>query len=124
MLAMRAGTKRRSVLFLRVLGLVLVAGAAWGSLVGFVFGDALGAVVSALATMINVAIVTSVIAGGEIFLPQTRLGRPLEAAPFLVTVAVKGLVYAAVIALVFGSRLGRRVVVAALLSPDAAATAL
>jgi len=123
--AMRAGTKRRGVLFLRILGLLLLVGAFWGSLVGFVFGERpLGAVLLALAAMINTAIVTSVIAGGEIFLPETRLGRALEAAPFLVTVAVKGFGYGAVIALVFGTRLGLHVVVAALLSPDAAATAL
>ena len=125
MTAMRARTRRRGVLFIRILTLLLLVGAFWGSLVGVVFGEhPLSAVILALAAMIDAAIVTSVIAGGEIFLPETRLGRVLESAPFLVTVAVKGVVYGAVIALVFGTRIGILIVGAVLLSPDAAASAL
>ncbi len=68
--AMRVGTKRRGVLFLRILGLLLLVGAFWGSLVGVVFGQrTVDAVLFALAAMIDTAIVISVIAGGEIFLP-------------------------------------------------------
>lgn len=125
MVHIRAGTRRRGTLFLRGLAFALVLGASLGGLFGFVFGDGLlGAVIGALGGMINVSIMTSALVGGEIFFPRTRLGRVLEAAPFLVTVAVKALVYGAVIGLVFGSSLGRRVVGAALLTPDAAAAAL
>ena len=122
---MRAGTKRRGVLFLQGLGLALVIGASLGAVFGLVFGvRSIGAAVGALAGMINVTILTSVIVGGEIFFPRTRLGRALEAAPFLGTVAVKLLAYGAVIVLVFGGNLGRRVVVAVLLDAETAAAVL
>ena len=122
---LRARTRRRGILFFRILGILLLIGAFWGTLVGLVFGGRpIDAGLLALAATIDTAIVVSVIAGGEIFLPETRLGRALETAPFLVTVGVKGFAYGAVIALVFGTRFGLQVAGAALLGPDAVATAL
>ena len=125
MLDMRVGTKRRGALLLRGLAFGLVLGASLGGLFGFVFGTRpLAALVGALSGMLNVSVMTLVIVGGEIFFPRTRLGRALEAAPFVMTVAIKALVYGAVITLVFGGSMGRRIVGAALLTPDAAAEAL
>ena len=125
MLDIRAGTKRRGALLLRGLAFALVLGASLGGLFGFVFGTRpLAALVGALSGMLNVSVMTLVIVGGEIFFPRTRLGRALEAAPFVMTVAIKALIYGAVITLVFGGSMGRRVVGAVLLTPDAAAEAL
>ena len=125
MLDIRAGTKRRGALLLRGLAFALVLGASLGGLFGFVFGARpLSALVGALSGMLNVSVMTLVIVGGEIFFPRTRLGRALEAAPFVMTVAIKALIYGAVITLVFGGSMGRRIVGAVLLTPDAAAEAL
>ena len=123
---MRAGLRRQINLFLRALGWGAGIGAVFGAASGSAFRDAplLGAVLGAPAGAINAMLLIGTIVGAEIFLPRTRLGHALETAPFLVTVAVKALVYGAVITFVFGSKLGRRIVVAALLSPDAAAAAL
>jgi len=68
-------------------------------------------------------IVTGVIGAAEIFLPPTRLGHALERAPFLLTFAMKCLVYGTVIVLVFGGGLGERLATAGaavLLGPDVA----
>jgi adenylate cyclase len=122
MIPMRAGTKRRIGLFLRALRLGVVLGAVTGSVSGYVFLDAglLGALIGALIGVIGLVTLTAVIAGAEIFLPQTRLGHAIERAPFLVTFAAKWLVYGTVIVLVFGGRLGRRLVVAVLFRVDLA----
>jgi adenylate cyclase len=119
---MRAGTKRRIGLFLRALRLGVVIGAVSGSVTGHVFLDAglLSALLSALSGVIGVGTLTAVIAGAEIFLPQTRLGHAIERAPFLVTFAVKWLAYGTIIVLVFEARLGLRLVGAVLRSADLA----
>ena len=127
MTAMRTGTRRRMALYLRALGLGVGIGAMFGGASGSVFGDAplLGAVLGALGGVINAVVMVGAIFGAEIFLPRTRLGHALERAPFLVTFAIKFLVYGAVIVLVVGGRLGRRLALAgtaALLGPDLAAT--
>ncbi len=63
------------------------------------------------------------ILGAEILLPPTRLGHALERVPFLVTFAMKFIVYGTLIVLVVGGRPGGRLVravAAMLLSPDLA----
>jgi len=89
-----------------------------GALIGTVFGMAAGAAVldpplfgaalGALSGAIEGTTLMALIGGAEIFLPRTRIGRALERAPFLVTLAVKLLAYGAVILLVVGGRLGPR----------------
>jgi adenylate cyclase len=71
----------------------------------------------------NGVILMGAILGAEILLPPTRLGHALERAPFLVTLAMKFLVYGTLIVLVVGGRPGGRLVrpvAAMLLSPDLA----
>jgi adenylate cyclase len=122
---MRTSTKRQIGSFRRALSLGAVTGAVVGSAAGgsaLLDAPLLGAVLGALSGVINMVTMTAVIGGAEIFLPRTRLGHALERAPFLVTFAAKWLVYGAVILLVLGSRLGRRLAVAMLLSRDLAQT--
>jgi len=111
---LRAGTKRRVHLFLGVLCVIAFGGAAFGSVVGRT------PLIGALNGMINSVIVLGGIVGAEMFLPQTRLGHALERAPFLVTFAVKWLVYQALIVVVIGSGLVRWLVLTVLLGGDAA----
>ena len=111
---MRAGTKRRVRLFLGVLFLIAIGGALFGSVIGRT------PLIGALVGVINGVIVLGGIVGAEIFLPQTRLGHALERAPFLVTLAVKWLVYQALIVVVIGSRLVQWLVTTVLLGGDAA----
>ena len=107
---MRAGTRRRVALLLRALGASVVIGAVVGGANGWGFRDAplLGAMLGALGGATNGVIMTGAILGAEIFLPPTRLGHALERAPFLLTFAMKGLVYGIVVALVLVGRLGGR----------------
>ncbi len=114
---MRAGTKRRVGLFLRGL---LVIGAVWGGVAGSAFLGVGALLYGALSGAITAVICGGVILAAEIFLPPTRLGHAFERAPFLVTAAVKWFAYSAVILLVVGSRLGRRLAAPALLSRDLA----
>jgi adenylate cyclase len=122
---MRAGTRRRVALLLRALGLGLAIGAVFGGTTGSGFRDAplLGAVLGALAGIINGVTMIGVIFGAELFFSPTRLGHALERVPFLLTFAMKVLVYGTVITLVVGGGLGWRVVAVApmLLSSDLAA---
>ncbi len=96
---MRAGTKRRVRFFLVELCIIAVVGAVVGSVIGRT--PLIGALIGALISVM----VLGGIVGAEIFLPQTRLGQALERAPFLVTFAVKWLVYQALIVAVIGSGL-------------------
>jgi len=68
----------------------------------------LGAALGALSGAIEGTALMALIGGADIFLPRTRLGRALERAPFLVSLAVKLLAYGAVVLLVVGNRLGPR----------------
>ena len=121
---MRAGTRRRVALFSADSAGVLI-GAVFGGTTGSGFHDAplLGAMLGVLAGAINGVTMTGVIFGAEIFLSPTRLGHALERVPFLLTFAMKLLVYGTVITLVVGGGLGWRVVAVApmLLGPDLAA---
>ena len=109
---MRAGTRRRVVLLLRVLCGGGAIGAVLGAATGFGYRDAplLGASLGALAGATTGVLLAGAILGTEIFLPSTRLGHALERAPFLVTFATKLLVYGTVIVLVVGSRLSSHLV--------------
>ena len=122
---MRAGTRRRVGLLLRALGATVVIGAVVGSANGSGFRDAplLGAMLGAVGGATNAVMLMGAILGAEILLPPTRLGHALERVPFLVTFAMKFLVYGTLVVLVNaarpGGRLGRAVA-AMLLSPDLA----
>ena len=124
MLTMRAGTRRRIALLLRTLGAAVVIGAVVGGANGFGFRDAplLGAMLGAFGGATNGVILMGAILGAEILLPPTRLGHALERVQFLVTFAMKFLVYGTLIVLVVGRPGGRlvRAVAAMLLSPDLA----
>ena len=65
-----------------------------------------------------------VLAGAEIFLPQTRLGRALDRAPLFFTVAVKLFVYSGVIFIIVASKIGRWLGAYVVLGPGAAQEAL
>ena len=122
---MRVITQRRVALLLRTLGAGVLIGAVFGGTTGSGFHDAprLGAMLGVVAGVINGVTITGVIFGAEIFLSPTRLGHALERVPFLVTFAMKVLVYGSVITLVVGGGLGWRLVAIAPmpLSPDLAA---
>ena len=122
---MRAGTQRRVALLLSALGAGVLIGAVFGGTTGSGFHDAprLGAMFGVVAGVINGVTITGVIFGAEIFLSPTRFGHALERLPFILTVAMKVLVYGIVMTLVVGGGLGWRVVALApmLLSPDLAA---
>ena len=125
MLTMRAGTRRRVGLLFRALGGAVVIGAVVGGANGSGLRDAplLGTVLGALGGATNGVILVGAILAAEIFLPPTRLGHALERVPFLVTFAMKFLVYGTLIVLVVGGRPGGRLiraVAAMLLSPDLA----
>ena len=111
---MRAGTKRRVRFFLAELCVIAMGSALFGSVIGRT------PLIGALIGAINGVVVLGGIVGAEIFLPHTRLGHALERAPFLVTFAVKWLVYQALIVAVIGGGLVRWLVRAVLLGGDAA----
>jgi len=107
--------------FLRALALSVVVGAIIGGAAGSMHGaQPFGLLLGALSGAITGAILGMVIGGAEIFLPQTRLGRALDRAPFLVTFTAKWIVYSSAIVLVVGSMVGRRVGAVVLLGPERA----
>ena len=118
---MREATKRRVSLFVRtlcsgvVLGIVIGAAARYSVPDSGVFGVVLGALTGAMAALI----LTAMVAGTEIFLPQTRLGQRLDRAPLLVTIGSKWVVYSAVTVFVIGNRVPRRLAALMLLGPGA-----
>jgi adenylate cyclase len=125
---MRAATRRRVALYLRVLAWGVGFGVAFGTVIGVGFREApaLGVAFSVFGSSINAVLVTGLILGSEIFLPRTRLGHAFERAPFLVTLAVKVVAYGGWIVLVLGARPGGRVAaaLAALLVDPALVAAL
>src|ERR1041384_4339712 len=100
MLTMRAGTRRRVAILFRALGATVVIGAVVGGANASGFRDAplLGAMLGALGGAIHGGILIGAILGAEIPLPPTRLGHALERVPFLVTFAMKFLVYGTLVA--------------------------
>jgi adenylate cyclase len=122
---MRIGTRRRLTLLLRALGATVVIGAVVGGANGSGFRDAplLGAMLGALGGATNGMLLVGAILGAEILLPPTRLGHSLERVPFLVTFALKFVVYGTLVGLVVGARPGGRIgraVAAMVLGPDLA----
>ena len=120
---LRAGTRRRVGFLLRVLRQGFAIGALIGAANGAGFSQAplIGAMLGALGGATNGLILFGVVVGAEIFLAPTRLGHAIERLPFLITFAIKLLVYGGLIFLVVGGSLGRQVagaVAASLLSPD------
>jgi len=85
-----------------------VVGVANGS--GFRGAPLLGAMVGALSGATTGVLLLGAIIGAEIFFPPTRLGHALDRAPFLVTLAIKLLVYGTLMVLVVGGRPGGRLV--------------
>jgi adenylate cyclase len=75
-----------------------------------------GAAFGALSTAIYAFVLMGLLGGAEIFLPATRFGRAFGRAPFFAVVAVKSVVYSAVVVFVVVGKLGPRV---ALLAFDA-----
>jgi hypothetical protein len=102
-----AGTRRR----VRTLGLFLLGGAgvgiSYGSLIGLV-GWGMPFVVGAIGA-VHGLVIAAAVGGLEVFGTRTRPGRLLEHAPLALAVAVKGLIYTAVIILIEAGRLGERV---------------
>jgi adenylate cyclase len=99
-------TKRRLRLFLRVVLMGTLIGVAYGGLVGLtVTGSGL---IAGLVGAVDGAVITAAIAATEMFTVRARWGRVLQQAPFLVTFAVKWVVYGAVITLVNAGDLGER----------------
>jgi adenylate cyclase len=121
MLTMQAATRRRIALLLRTLGATVVIGAVVGGANSSGFHDA--PLLGAFGGATNSVILIVAILGAEIFLPPTRLGHALERVAFLVTFAMKFLVYGTLVVLVVGGRPGGRLVravAAMLLRPDLA----
>ena len=104
---MRSAMRQRLQVYLAMVGMATIVSSVYGALAGLMsVGHALhGAGVGAIQGFV----VSAFIAGGETYADTTRLGRALERAPFLVTVAVKGLVYGGFIVVVVGGELGVRV---------------
>ena len=125
MSGLRASTRRRGALLLRLLAATMAIGAGIGVALGYGFHDAplLGALVGAMNGVTTGVLLLGTILGAEIFLPPTRVGHALDRAPFLVTVAIKLLIYAALIVIIVGGRLGGRLagaVAAVAIGPDLA----
>ena len=112
---MRGSTKRRVLLFLRILLAGTLVGAVYGGLINLsVSGRGL---TGSLIGAIHGATITTTIASIEIFWMRTRRGLLLQQAPFLVTVGVKWLVYGAVITAVTLGAFGERWLGAATMAP-------
>ncbi len=118
---MPEGTKRRVRLFLGILGVASAGLVAFGVTAGIAYfpeRPLAGASFGALAALVPGMVLISVIAGAEIFLPGTRAGLALERAPFLVTLAIKSIVYSAALIALIGSKLGRWLAGYAVFGPE------
>jgi hypothetical protein len=104
---MNSGARRRMRLFLWFLLCGMLAGAVYAGLVNLTISGRglVGSVIGAL----NGAVITTVIAGTEIFFLASRRGLSVQHAPFLVTFGVKWLLYGLVITVVNVGSLGERV---------------
>ena len=79
----------------------------------------LGFAMTALSGLVDGSVLMAIIGGVEIFLPRTRLGLWLAQRPFLVPLALKAVIYTAVIVAVVGGQLGPRVALLAVDAPTA-----
>jgi adenylate cyclase len=105
---MRPATRRRLGIFVRMVLASAIIGGVYGALVGLAYRGTMG--IGLVVGIIQGATVSGIVGAFEIFAGNTRVGRSLEKAPFLVTVGVKALLYGAVIVLVVGGALGLRVI--------------
>jgi adenylate cyclase len=108
---MKLSTRRHLSLFFLRLAACAVLGALFGAAVG---ATALkpafsGGVLGALAGAVYAASLMTFIGGAEMFLPRTHVGRAFDRAPLFVILAVKTIVYSAVILVFIGGRLGLQV---------------
>jgi len=124
---MRTGTRRRLKFFLIVVGSITAGGMFFGAAVAVAYfpNHPFQAVAfGVLGAAIPGVLISSVVAGGEIFLPRTRMGRALERASFLLTFSLKTLVYSAAILLIMGSKVGRWVAAYVVYGPEFAHEAI
>ncbi len=84
--------------FLRLVTIGALIGIAYGGVTGLAFG--LPAFRRSLISAVDGVMISAPIAASEMFFLRSRWGRPLRQAPFLVTLAVKWLIYTSIIALV------------------------
>ncbi len=95
--------------FLFSLSVTTGMGAVFGAAIGvaaFMPMVLTGVLLGSVAGAIDFATMTVLIGGTETFLPQTRLGKVLERAPFLAVFGIKAFFYGAVILAVVMGRLG------------------
>jgi len=109
---MRQGTKRRLAFFAKAVALVALGAAIFSAIVvwhGAFYPKhpVLGIIVGALSGATAGFVFSAVIAGGEIFLPLTRLGRALDRAPILAVVAIKVVLYSCIPILVAVTKFDR-----------------
>jgi adenylate cyclase len=106
---MRAGSRRRLRILTWIVVSGIVAGGAYGALAGYVSpeGEPLE---GALIGMIRGFSLSSILGSAEIYLVRTRAGRLLGRGPFLLMLAVKGLVYGMLIVGVEAVNLGYHVI--------------
>lgn len=101
---MRPGTRRRLGLFAIGVLASMLAGTMYGAVAAYIWLHA--PVTGAVVGLIHGFAISAPIAAVEIFAARSRIGRMLDQAPFLVTVAVKGLLYGTIITLVVLGELG------------------
>lgn len=93
--SMGEGTRLRLRRFAWVLVTGIVVGVVYGSLVGYAgWGELL---IGGMIGAVHGAIITSVIALMEIFGVRTAWGQRIEQAPLIVSILIRGIIYAAVI---------------------------
>ena len=99
---------RRWQVYGSALRFALILGAVFGAAAGAAAFKPMwqGAALGGLSAMVYAFTLMAVLGGAEIFLPRTRLGRLLERAPFLVTVAIKAVVYMMFVSAIVMVKLG------------------
>lgn len=124
---MRTGFRRRLIYFLIVVGSITAGGMLFGGVVAVAYfpnHPFRALAFGVLASAIPGVLISSMVAGGEIFLPRTRMGLALERAPFLLTFVLKTFVYSAATLVVLGSKIGRWVAAYVVYGPEFAHEAI